>query len=374
MRYQRIYDAWMKIYPWGRKQRPNAVSGVFEEPGLRERTLDALSAACCIGASVCAVRAGKPIGVLCTGSGGACGDVTPDTRFRVASVSKMVTASIAVRLAAEGRISLDGEAGEMLGTALRNPHFPDIPLTLRMLLSHTSSLTDGEVFSLPEKELREAAADFRWLDAAPGSRFCYSNLGAALAGAVLEAACGEDLDALLRDTWDTGGSYWPQRLPSKEKLADQTELFPWPAVRYRAAQVRSRELPEEGPCPGAHWRVAHGNLCLNAEEAARIMDGILRRGDLRGMSRPHAAFGKRDPMITEGLGLFLIRLSDGKTLLGHQGLAYGACHGVFGDPESGISLALLTAGCSVSRRYVLTELNLKMLEILRGMGETCAEK
>ena len=374
MRYQRIYDFWMKLYPLGHRQRTHAVSGVFEVPEIREKTLSALSAARCVGASLCAVRAGSVIGTLCAGSGGECGDVTNDTRFRVASVSKMATASIAARLASSGGLSPDADAGEALGIALRNPRHPGIPVTLRMLLSHTSSLTDGEVFSLPDKPLREAAADFCWLDAAPGSRFCYSNLGAALAGAVLEARSGKDLDALLRGTWDTRGSYWPQRLPAEEKLADQTELFPWPAVRYRAAQVRSRKLPAEGPCPGEHWRVAHGNLCLNAEEAARMMDGILRRGYLQAMSRPHAAFGNRDPMITEGLGLFLIRLADGKTFRGHQGLAYGACHGVFGDPESGISLALLTSGCSLSRRYVLTELNLDMLRILRRMGETCGEK
>jgi CubicO group peptidase (beta-lactamase class C family) len=69
--------------------------------------------------------------------------VDANTLFRVASVSKFVTALGAMKLVEQGKLSLDADIGETLGYRLRNPHFPDTPITLRMLLTHTSSLRDG---------------------------------------------------------------------------------------------------------------------------------------------------------------------------------------------------------------------------------------
>src|SRR5690348_16839624 len=66
--------------------------------------------------------------------------VDANTLFRVASVSKFVTALGTMKLVEQGKLSLDADIGEVLGYRLRNPHFPDQPITLRMLLTHTSSL------------------------------------------------------------------------------------------------------------------------------------------------------------------------------------------------------------------------------------------
>ena len=68
--------------------------------------------------------------------------VTERTLFRIASISKMMTTFGLMRLVEEGRLSLDEDVGTYLGFALRNPNFPDRPITLRQLLTHTSSLRD----------------------------------------------------------------------------------------------------------------------------------------------------------------------------------------------------------------------------------------
>ena len=70
--------------------------------------------------------------------------VTADARtlYRIASISKLVTTLGVMRLREAGRLDLDRDVGDYLGWRLRNPHFPDTPITLRMLLSHTSSLRD----------------------------------------------------------------------------------------------------------------------------------------------------------------------------------------------------------------------------------------
>lgn len=69
--------------------------------------------------------------------------VTPATLFRIASVSKMMTTLGLMRLVEQGKLSLDQDVGIYLGFSLRNPHFPLQALTLRSLLSHTSSLRDA---------------------------------------------------------------------------------------------------------------------------------------------------------------------------------------------------------------------------------------
>ena len=66
-----------------------------------------------------------------------------DHRIRVASVSKIAVAIAVLILVEEGHFSLDDDVSELLGWEFRNPHFPLTPITVRSLLSHTSSVRDG---------------------------------------------------------------------------------------------------------------------------------------------------------------------------------------------------------------------------------------
>ena len=69
--------------------------------------------------------------------------VTRDTRFRIASVSKQFTVFTLMELAEGGKLSLQDDVSKYLGFTLRNPAYPDTPITLEMLASHTSSLRNG---------------------------------------------------------------------------------------------------------------------------------------------------------------------------------------------------------------------------------------
>jgi hypothetical protein len=127
--------------------------------------------------------------------------VTIDDPVRIASVSKLVVALGVMRLAEQGRIDLDADVSRQLGWPLRNPAFPDVPITLRMLLSHTSSVKDeGDNYVLPlGRTVRETAALPETFDRAhrPGAFFRYSNLNYPLIGSVLEKATGERFDRLM---------------------------------------------------------------------------------------------------------------------------------------------------------------------------------
>jgi CubicO group peptidase (beta-lactamase class C family) len=125
-----------------------------------------------------------------------------DTLFRVASISKFVTSVGVMRLVDEGTLDLDADVSTYLGFTLRNPHFPSVPITLRMLMSHTSSLRDtggyswGATTTLDEVFAREPKM---WsADHPPGVFFQYANLPWGVIGTVMERATGERFDRLMR--------------------------------------------------------------------------------------------------------------------------------------------------------------------------------
>src|SRR3569623_222911 len=127
--------------------------------------------------------------------------VTPDSPVRIASISKMVTTIAAMRLVEQGKLDLDADVSRYLGYNFRNPAFPDTPITLRLLLSHRSSLTDNLDYVLPlDGDLRSVLSDPKAWDAehAPGTWFHYVNFNFPVVAAVMESATGERGDGWVR--------------------------------------------------------------------------------------------------------------------------------------------------------------------------------
>lgn len=135
--------------------------------------------------------------------------VTPDTKFRVASMSKPVVALALMALAERGLVDIRSDVSEYLGWELRNPAWPDRPISAEMLLSHSSSLRDGETYNLPlphaieecfrpRTEYWEGGAHFaasrRDRDLSPGRYFAYCNLGFGVLGTLIERVTGKRFD------------------------------------------------------------------------------------------------------------------------------------------------------------------------------------
>jgi len=142
---------------------------------------------------------------------------TTSTVMNIASISKTVTGAAMMRAVEQGRLSLDADLGGVLPFAVRNPHRPDQPITLRQLATHTSGITDRwPVYAASYHFGRDApqplgaflagylvpgGADYapeNFLDVAPGTHREYSNIGAGLAGYAVERATGQTLDAFTR--------------------------------------------------------------------------------------------------------------------------------------------------------------------------------
>jgi CubicO group peptidase (beta-lactamase class C family) len=128
--------------------------------------------------------------------------VTPETNFRLASVSKQFTAAGILLLSEEGKLRLDDRVSQWL---------PSLPaatreVTLRHLLTHTSGLIDYED-AMPSSQSSAQLSDqdvLRILEAqdrtyfATGTGYRYSNSGYVLLGLVIEKASGQTFSEFLR--------------------------------------------------------------------------------------------------------------------------------------------------------------------------------
>lgn len=164
-----------------------------------------------LAASIGVLKEGELRFVGTVGSRGPGGEpADTDTKFRTASMSKLTTATGIWQLIEQGLIDPEADVSRYLGFQLRNPHHPDTPITVKMLLSHTSSIRDGGVpgsynipFGHPISEFFTEGAPLYmprcWAPAeeAPGVFFAYCNMNYCLLGTVIENVSGERFDRYM---------------------------------------------------------------------------------------------------------------------------------------------------------------------------------
>lgn len=331
--------------------------------------------------------------------------VTDEDPVRVASISKLVVAIGVLRLVEEGRLDLDADMSDALGWRLRHPRWPDVPITLRMLLSHRASLTDAAGYwQVPlGSELRTLLDDPRAWDAehAPGSFFRYANLGFPLVAASMERATGERFDLLMQrlvlQPLGIAGCYnWAACDEANATRA---------VVLYDAARAPLRDdhrggmpecaviIAEGGHCDLAQWRAGangalfspQGGLRISARDLARIGRLLLGEGKVDGVRllSPDSVRSLLTPLwhYAPGNGIgheedtgdgqaraFFCRyglasqtlatpqpgcgddpFGDGIARVGHSGSAYGLRSGLWIDREAGTGVVYFATGVADGR-------------------------
>ena len=125
-----------------------------------------------------------------------------DHMMRIASISKSFTATGLMQHVEKGIISLDDDINDLIGFTIRNPHHPDVPITLRMVLSHTASFRDPENYSTLDPLNPAVNGDCieTYYEYKPGEGYNYSNLGLNLAGTILEKVSGVRFDHYVKDS------------------------------------------------------------------------------------------------------------------------------------------------------------------------------
>lgn len=140
--------------------------------------------------------------------------VNSDTQYRIASISKAITATGLMLLIDQGTVSLDADISDYLGFQARNPLYPNTPITVEMVLSHRSGIQDGTGYNgflnatytavndLPDlAELLLSDGTYFtsniWRTEAPGTYFAYSNLNYGVIATLIEAASNQRFDLFM---------------------------------------------------------------------------------------------------------------------------------------------------------------------------------
>lgn len=318
--------------------------------------------------------------------------MTADTPARVASISKVATALTAVRLARAGLVDLDADAGPLAAVALRHPDRPDTPITLRALLSHTSTLVDPEVYWV---RAPGALADHllaypdHWADLAPELAstgapigapviepwFTYANLNTGIAAQALEGATGARFDRLaqrlvLAPAGLDAGFGWSGVSAAKRRSGatlyrrvdgawtaqmDTPDILNAATPHVLTAEGLSIEAALAGYAPGRNGTLfsPQGGLRASARDLARLMVELddtpeLSAAPWRANAGRTNGDTARDFFTHMGLGC---QIHDADTspwpnvaLIGHPGEAYGLYSGAWRAAQAGASVAFLITG------------------------------
>lgn len=158
-----------------------------------------------------------------------------NTRYRVASITKMATALVTLRCVDDGLFSLDSEAASLLPDGEKTPALSGV--TVRHLLCHTSGLRDLPILDDCLKEGKPYTELLRQPEiraCAPGQQLIYSNFGFGLLGCILEQQTGLCIEPLFQEML-----FHPlhMRATLDASMLNEAEIMPITRVLpYRAGQ------------------------------------------------------------------------------------------------------------------------------------------
>ncbi|HEY4939835.1 MAG TPA: serine hydrolase domain-containing protein [Rhizomicrobium sp.] len=161
--------------------------------------------------------------------------ISPDTVFRIGSITKQFTAAAIMLLVEDGKLALD----DTIQSVLADYPAPERRVTIRHLLNHTSGIKNFNALpTFPERTdltLAEVIGLFKDLppDFAPGERYVYSNSGYVLLGAVIEALSGMTYRAFLLER-----IFRPLRMRQTRYLYDEPII----AKRARGYRVGAKGI------------------------------------------------------------------------------------------------------------------------------------
>ncbi len=281
------------------------------------------------------------------------GGVDENTCFRIASVTKWVTAIGLMTLYDQGKLDLDRDISEYLPFKVRNPAYPDTPITARMLLSHTSSLSPDASSYKPDWESISKGYDPIFDESVkPGSKYAYADYNGALFGCLIEAITGESvqdyMDRMVFRPLELTAAYSPKYLPAGTPTKDLLKKNG--VVGLSVADDLNFNYNNTAD-PRANNGYTVGGLYISTASMTKLAQMMLAGGTLNGvriLNRDTVALMETDQpgLASSKYGLSTVRHTQFPrgTWYGHQGRYLGLTSNVYYQIDTGITLALVMNG------------------------------
>jgi len=319
--------------------------------------------------------------------------VNDSTKFRIASISKLVMTTAMMKLYDKKLFKLDDDVSKYLGFTLRNPNHPDRPITIRMLLSHTSCINEGtgydgfltatytNVSNPPDfsQLLTPGGAYYTedmWRKEPPGEYYTYCNANFGLAGTLIEKISGQNFDDFMSENLfiplGITGSYIAEGVTDINNLAAiyRNEEGKWAPQTDDFKGTLSSPRDFSGYKTGTNAAVfsPQGGLRISAIELARLMILHINKGTYEGkrivskksirlMHTPQWTYngnnGDTDGGKDKCYGLSVHILTNTPSgdviysdfrMMGHSGDAYGLISKFYFDPDSRSGLIMIANG------------------------------
>ncbi len=237
-----------------------------------------------------------------------------ESAYRLASVTKPMTAIAIMQLVEKGKINLDAEVQTYV------PYFPKKkwPVTVRQLLGHLGGISHyknpaQELHIKDHKSTREAVAIFEGFDliAEPGTRYSYSSYGYNLLGAVIEGASGMSYgDYMRQNVWQPLGM-------NDTRMDDPLDVIP---NRVRGYQLISGKVANS-EFVDISSRFAAGGTRSTVPDllkfARGVMDGKLLSSE--NMNVATTSMSTRDGRLTDYAMGWETTPNNGRYLITHSG-------------------------------------------------------
>ena len=285
--------------------------------------------------------------------------LTNENIFRIASISKSFSATAIMQLVEAKKVNLDQDVSDLIGFKVRNPKFPETVITLRLMLSHLSSINDNQgYFSLDSINPAKSVNWYKcYNNYEPGKKYEYCNFNFNMIGTIIEKVSGERFDAYIQNhilnPLQLYGGYYVNGL-DKSKFATIYEYQP-DAAKFvaspnayapRTAEVAAYQMGYSAPIFSPT-----GGMKISAKDLATYMMMHANYGKYNGVriiSKKSSKIMQTAVSDIEPYGFALetpASIIDGKRMIGHTGSAYGLYSAMFFDPQEKFGIVVISNGC-----------------------------
>lgn len=285
--------------------------------------------------------------------------MTPDHKIRIASISKVAVGITAQLLREEGVVDLDADISQYWGVQAKNPEHKDKPITLRGMLTHTSSIVNaGDNTSREYGAVKAKLQSGGYSSAVPGDigYWSYNNYAFAVLGMTLELAADRVVDDILQEKL-----YIPMDIDAAFGSGDikNTNLL---ATLYRGGTEVSRTVEAQkalhsSKTPGASGTYFAGGMTSSVTDLGKLIALLANDGKYEGvqllqpesvemMEKLHSEKSVSGGSYQALPMRYWPDLYGRKGIYFHTGSAYGVFNCACYDPETGDGVVVLSVGAS----------------------------
>lgn len=284
--------------------------------------------------------------------------MTADHKLRIASISKVAIGITAQLLREEGVVDLDADISQYWDVKVQNRKYPDIPITLRSMLTHTSSITCyGDSAPRTYSNVRQKLQGSGFSSSVPGDMnyWTYNNYAFSVLGMTLELAADRLVDDILHrrlyTAMDIDAAFAGGELKNKDMIA----------TLYRSGGAVARTVAKQqsmlsDPTPGSTGTYFAGGMLCSSYDLAKLISLLANDGRYEGVQLMEEEsirlMEQRIEPATPGGSYQALPMRCWDDLYGrdtiyfHTGSAYGVFNAATYDPATGDGVVVLTTGGS----------------------------